>query len=191
MNRREILTAVGASIAARHVAHGAVPDERPLKHAPVEGCTALVTGSNQGIGRGFVEVLLARGAKRVYATARRPQTLAEIVALDPERVVAVELDVTSDAHRRAAALKATDVTWLINNAGTPGSETAAERHYLSAANLDDAPETSDYDIGDSDADALSDSSAEFDTEDNSPLDDMDAFDMDDEEDEPPAKKRKK
>ena len=55
--------------------------------------------------------------------------------------------------------------------------------------LDDSPETSDYDLGDSDADVLSDSSAEFDTQNNSSLDDIDAFDMDD-DDEPPAKKRK-
>ena len=57
--------------------------------------------------------------------------------------------------------------------------------------VDDAPETSDYDIGDSDADVLSDSSAELDTQNNSSLDDIDAFDMDDDEEEPPAKKRKK
>ncbi len=57
--------------------------------------------------------------------------------------------------------------------------------------MDDAPETSDYDIGDSDADVLSDSSAELDTQNNSSLDDIDAFDMDDDEEEPPAKKRKK
>jgi NAD(P)-dependent dehydrogenase (short-subunit alcohol dehydrogenase family) len=110
----------------------------PMKRALVAGATVLVTGSNQGVGRGFVEALLARGAKRVYASARRPATLAPIVALDPARVVPLELDVTNDAHRRAAAAKAADVTWLINNAGTPGSTTPADRHFLEAATLDDA-----------------------------------------------------
>jgi NAD(P)-dependent dehydrogenase (short-subunit alcohol dehydrogenase family) len=31
----------------------------------VHGSTALVTGANRGIGRGFVEALLERGARRV------------------------------------------------------------------------------------------------------------------------------
>jgi NAD(P)-dependent dehydrogenase (short-subunit alcohol dehydrogenase family) len=102
-----------------------------------------VTGSNRGVGRGFVEVLLARGARRVYATARQPDLLAEIVALDPKRVVPLELDVTNDAHRRAAAEKARDVTWLINNAAYPGSASAAERRFLAASSLDDAHKVMD------------------------------------------------
>ena len=52
-------------------------------------------------------------------------------------------------------------------------------------------ESSAMDLADSDADVLSDSSSELETQGNSSLDDMDAFDMDDEDDEPPAKKRKK
>lgn len=104
----------------------------------VEGCTALVTGANQGIGLGFVEVLLARGAKRVYATARRAETLPGLAALDSERVVVLPLDVTDDAQRRAAAVAATDVTLLINNAGIPGSLIAEERRMLAASSLDDA-----------------------------------------------------
>jgi hypothetical protein len=58
----------------------------------------------------------------------------------------------------------------------------------SEVDLEDAPETSDFDIGDSDDDVLADSSADFNTQDDSGLSDSD-FDMDD--DEPPAKKRKK
>ena len=57
--------------------------------------------------------------------------------------------------------------------------------------LDDESATSDYEFGDSDADVLSDSSSELDTQNNSSLDDIDAFDMDNDEEEPPAKKRKK
>ncbi len=104
----------------------------------VAGCTALVTGANQGIGLGFVEVLLARGAKKVYATARRAETLPALRALDPERVVSVQLDVTDDAQRRAAVAAALDVNLLINNAGIPGSLVAEERRMLAAASLDDA-----------------------------------------------------
>ncbi|MDJ0929444.1 MAG: SDR family NAD(P)-dependent oxidoreductase [Gammaproteobacteria bacterium] len=102
------------------------------------GCTALVTGANQGIGRGFVEVLLERGAERVYATARRAETLPELAALDPERVVTLQLDVTHDAQRRAAAAAAADTVLLINNAGIPGSPIQAERCMLAASSLEDA-----------------------------------------------------
>ena len=104
----------------------------------VEGATVLVTGSNRGIGLGFVKVLLGRGAKRVYATARNPDNLPDVIALDPQRVVGLELDVNNEEQRLAAAEAATDVTWLINNAGTPGTFTAEDRRIASASTLDDA-----------------------------------------------------
>lgn len=46
------------------------------------GATALVTGANRGIGRAIVEALLTRGARKVYATARRLETLTGLAA-DP------------------------------------------------------------------------------------------------------------
>ena len=57
------------------------------RNARIEGCTAFVTGANQGIGKGFVEVLLERGARKIYAAARRPETLDSLMALDPARIV--------------------------------------------------------------------------------------------------------
>ena len=36
----------------------------------IKDAVAFVTGSNRGIGRAFVDALLERGAKRVYAAAR-------------------------------------------------------------------------------------------------------------------------
>ena len=36
----------------------------------ITSCTALVTGGNRGIGEGFVDELLAQGARRVYVAAR-------------------------------------------------------------------------------------------------------------------------
>ena len=78
---------------------------------------ALVTGANRGIGRSFVEQLLAYGARRVYAAARRKSDLEPVVALDPGRVVAIELDVTDLDQVSAAATTAEDVNLLINNAG--------------------------------------------------------------------------
>jgi len=83
----------------------------------VAGCTALVTGANRGIGRGFVEALLARGARRVYATARRAESLDPVAALDASRVIPLALDVTDEAAVVRTAATATDVDLLVNNAG--------------------------------------------------------------------------
>lgn len=83
----------------------------------VKNSTALVTGSNRGIGRSLVEELLASGAKRVYATARSLSALDILAGLDPQRVVVLELDVTNEASVKGAATIAKDVDLLINNAG--------------------------------------------------------------------------
>ncbi len=84
-----------------------------LTHAVV-----LVTGANGGIGTHLVEQALARGAAKVYATARQPREWA-----DP-RVVPLALDVTDPASIAAVVAAASDVTVLVNNAGastpTPG-----------------------------------------------------------------------
>ncbi len=83
----------------------------------ISGTTAFVTGANRGIGRALVDALLARGAAKVYAAARRPETLDDLVAKSNGRVVAVRLDVTRPGEVRAAAALADDVRVLINNAG--------------------------------------------------------------------------
>lgn len=77
----------------------------------IAGSTVLVTGGSRGIGRALVESLYARGAKKVYATARDPRTITHPGA------VAVPLEVTDPASVAAAAAQAQDVTILINNAG--------------------------------------------------------------------------
>jgi NAD(P)-dependent dehydrogenase (short-subunit alcohol dehydrogenase family) len=78
---------------------------------PIEGAVALVTGGNRGLGKALVAELLARGASKVYASARNPFT-----AEDP-RVVPLTLDVTDDAAVKRAAEIASDVSIVINNAG--------------------------------------------------------------------------
>jgi NAD(P)-dependent dehydrogenase (short-subunit alcohol dehydrogenase family) len=74
---------------------------------------ALVTGANRGIGRQFVLELLERGAGKVYATARRPETLD----FYDSRVTALGLDLLDHDSVVAAAAAAPDVTILVNNAG--------------------------------------------------------------------------
>jgi NAD(P)-dependent dehydrogenase (short-subunit alcohol dehydrogenase family) len=86
----------------------------------IAGRIALVTGANRGIGRALVEALLARGAAKVYAAARRIGSLADLVAQAPDRIVPLQLDVTQAAHVRQAATKAADVDLLVNNAAILG-----------------------------------------------------------------------
>lgn len=144
MNRRTLLASAAAAAAPLAANTAASPasaqstDSAPSgKPAEVKDCVALVTGSNRGVGLGFVKVLLERGAKRVYATARNPATFPDLVALDPERVVPLQLDVNNQEQREAAAAAATDLTWLINNAAYPGSRDPLERRVLSSSDLDD------------------------------------------------------
>lgn len=84
-----------------------------------ENTVAFVTGANRGIGKAFVEALLYNGARKIYAAARNPESLAGLVAAGAGRVIAVALDVT-DRQQIANAAKNTDVTLLINNAGVAG-----------------------------------------------------------------------
>ncbi len=81
-------------------------------HDPV-----LITGCSTGIGRATAEALLARG-HTVWATARRPETLADLAAKGA-RVTA--LDVTDEASMAAAVAEVEaahgSVGTLVNNAG--------------------------------------------------------------------------
>jgi NAD(P)-dependent dehydrogenase (short-subunit alcohol dehydrogenase family) len=80
----------------------------------IQGCVALVTGSNRGLGKALVSALLEAGASKIYAAARDVKAVG---GADP-RVVALALDTTIPEQVAAAAKTASDVTLLINNAGT-------------------------------------------------------------------------
>lgn len=86
----------------------------------IRGSTALVTGANRGMGKAFVEGLLAAGAAKVYAAARDAATLKSIVDEGQGRVVPLALDVTDPKQIQAAADAAGDTTLVINNAGVAG-----------------------------------------------------------------------
>jgi NAD(P)-dependent dehydrogenase (short-subunit alcohol dehydrogenase family) len=83
----------------------------------IKGSVALVSGANRGIGRSFVEALLARGAAKIYAGARQPERLADLVVRGKGAVVPIKLDITQSADIAAAAGRCRDVTLLVNNAG--------------------------------------------------------------------------
>lgn len=89
----------------------------------IEGCVALVTGGNRGIGEGFVDELLEQGAARVYIASRMIADAEAAAARDPQRLVAIQLDVTREDQVAAAAARCTDVNLLINNAGSFGMTT--------------------------------------------------------------------
>lgn len=55
----------------------------------INGAVVLVTGASGGIGTEFVREALARGAAKVYATARTP------ISWEDDRVVPLTLDVTN------------------------------------------------------------------------------------------------
>jgi NAD(P)-dependent dehydrogenase (short-subunit alcohol dehydrogenase family) len=80
----------------------------------------LITGSSSGFGRHLAEAALTAG-DRVVASARRPESLEELVLLDPDRVLAVELDVARteqiDAAVDAALARFGRIDVLVNNAG--------------------------------------------------------------------------
>jgi len=82
-----------------------------------EGCVAIVTGANRGIGLGFVEELLDQGAAKIYVGARNLANAEEVAKRDPGRLKPVQLDVTKPDEIEAAAAACADVNLVVNNAG--------------------------------------------------------------------------
>jgi len=83
-----------------------------------ENRTWLITGCSTGLGRALAEVLIAKG-ERVFATARKPDELKDLVA-GHDNARALKLDVTVSADIEAAAAEveqAGGVDVLVNNAG--------------------------------------------------------------------------
>ncbi len=73
--------------------------------------TALVTGSNRGLGRSLVTEALRRGSKKIYAGTRNGLPVSDA------RVTPLPLDVTNASQIRQAASEIDHLDLLINNAG--------------------------------------------------------------------------
>jgi NAD(P)-dependent dehydrogenase (short-subunit alcohol dehydrogenase family) len=92
----------------------------------IANATVFVTGANRGIGRQLIELLLKRNPAKIYAAARNADSLKDLVALAPDKVVPIQLDITNQAQVTAAAAAASDTTILINNAGVLSTGTFLE-----------------------------------------------------------------
>ncbi|CAM5416832.1 SDR family oxidoreductase [Streptomyces tanashiensis] len=77
----------------------------------VAGKVVVVTGGRRGLGAALVDEVLARGARKVYSTARSEY------ADDRPNVVTVALEVRSADSVAALAELATDAEIVFNNAG--------------------------------------------------------------------------
>lgn len=95
--------------------------------------TAIVTGANRGMGAILVRDLLAGGARKVYAGARSVDSLVDVVALDPSRVVPLRLDITNADDVALAVQAAGDITMLVNNAGYAARGSALNADFDDAA----------------------------------------------------------
>lgn len=82
--------------------------------------TWFITGCSTGIGRATA-LAAAEAGHSVVATARRPETLEDLVAAHPGAVTALQLDVTDQAAVESAVAEAERVTGgvdvVVNNAG--------------------------------------------------------------------------
>ena len=96
----------------------------------------FITGTSSGFGRELAEQLLAGGHK-VVATARKPETLDDLITKHPETAFAVALDVTDESSIETAVGAAIEkfgrVDVLVNNAGyglAGAIEEATEAEYM-------------------------------------------------------------
>lgn len=97
------------------------------------GAVVLITGANGGIGTEFIKQLQAAGVAKIYAAARRIETLDAVKAMAPQTIVPVAVDVTNPGQVEAAAAQCSDVNLLINNAGV-----SFDTSVLSAPSLESA-----------------------------------------------------
>lgn len=82
--------------------------------------TWLITGCSRGLGRALAEAVIATG-DRLAATARDPNSLADLVAPAGDRAITLPLDVTDQAAAERAISETADrlggLDIVVNNAG--------------------------------------------------------------------------
>jgi len=98
----------------------------------IKNATVLVTGANRGIGQTFVDELVKRGAKKVYATARNPDAIQS----SHGNVETHALDITDRDVINKLAASLTDVDLVINNAGVNRMSALVASDSLDAARME-------------------------------------------------------
>jgi NAD(P)-dependent dehydrogenase (short-subunit alcohol dehydrogenase family) len=87
---------------------------------PSETSVWFITGASKGFGHALAEAVLAKG-DRVVAASRRPQELQPLADNYPDRMLAVQLDVTDAAAARDVVQQAVSrfgrIDVIVNNAG--------------------------------------------------------------------------
>ena len=84
-------------------------------------CLFVVTGTSSGLGKSFLEAVLASG-ERVVATLRKPEVLAYLKdKYTPEQLLIQQLDIVNDEHIEAAFAATKEhfgrLDVVVNNAG--------------------------------------------------------------------------
>ena len=97
----------------------------------LSGSIALVTGANRGLGQSLVTALREAGCAKVYAAARRTETLASDGVIEP-----VQLDITNTEQVTSTAARCGDINILINNAGVAGFTPALGAQTMANARLE-------------------------------------------------------
>ena len=82
-----------------------------------QGKIVLITGANRGIGLAYAKAFLDAGVAKLYATARKPDDLKELVEANEGTVVPLALDLQDESTIAAAAAAAADVQIVVNNGG--------------------------------------------------------------------------
>lgn len=83
----------------------------------IAGKTALITGANRGIGKAIAEGFLEAKIGKLYATARRTETLDPLVETYGDKIEVLPLDLANVESINAAAANAGDVDIIVNNGG--------------------------------------------------------------------------
>lgn len=91
-----------------------------MTHQPItfdiQNKVILVTGANRGIGKSLVETFLKHGAKKIYAAVRNLDTALPLAEKHGAKIQAIHLDLADPASIHAAAVAASDVDMVVNNA---------------------------------------------------------------------------